>query len=93
MLLVAGVVMGCGVFARPPGGFHSFGYCTRVVACGVCGHGCVTHNALDRDSKQGGSHRLGLLLMHNNWDLIFRLFELLEPHNNMILAYIFFPTY
>lgn len=45
MLLVAGVMMGCGLCG--PGGFHSSGYCTRAVACDASGYGCVKHIAHD----------------------------------------------
>lgn len=43
MLLVAGVMMGCGLFG--PEGFHSSGYCTRAAACDASGYGRVKHIA------------------------------------------------
>lgn len=51
MLLVAGVMMGCGLFG--PGGFHSSGYCTRAVALDASGYERVKHIAHDNSLTNG----------------------------------------
>lgn len=49
MLLVAGVMMGCGLFG--PRGFHSYGYCTRAITCHASE--CVKHIAHDNIPTNG----------------------------------------